>query len=41
MNKDVLSAKQEIVKEIVTKAQASSGIVIAEYRRLTVAQTQE
>ena len=41
MNKDVLSAKQEIVKEIVTKAQASSGIVIAEYRGLTVAQTQE
>ena len=41
MNKDVLSAKQETVKEIVTKAQASSGIVIAEYRGLTVAQTQE
>ena len=41
MNKDVLSAKQEIVKEIVDKAQASSGIVIAEYRGLTVAQTQE
>ena len=41
MNKDVLSAKQEIVKEIVTKAQASSGIVVAEYRGLTVAQTQE
>ena len=41
MNKDVLVAKQETVKEIVTKAQASSGIVVAEYRGLTVAQTQE
>ena len=41
MNKDVLSAKQEVVKEIVTKAQASSGLIIAEYRGLTVAQTQE
>ena len=41
MNKDVLSAKQEVVKEIVSKAQASSGIIVAEYRGLTVAQTQE
>ena len=40
MNKDVLSAKQEIVSEIVTKAKASSGIVVAEYRGLTVAQIQ-
>ena len=41
MNKDVLSAKQEIVSEIVSKAKASNGIVIAEYRGLTVAQIQE
>ena len=41
MNKDVLSAKQEVVKEIVSKAQASSGIIVAEYRGLTVAKTQE
>ena len=41
MNKDVLLAKQEAVKEIVSKAQASSGIVVAEYRGLTVAQIQE
>ena len=41
MNKDVLSAKQEVVKEIVSKAQTSSGIIVAEYRGLTVAQTQE
>ena len=40
MNKDVLSAKQEIVSEIVEKAKANSGIVIAEYRGLTVAQLQ-
>lgn len=41
MNKDVLLAKQEAVKKIVSKAQASSGIVVAEYRGLTVAQIQE
>ena len=41
MNKDVLSAKQEIVSEIVTKAKASSAIIVAEYRGLTVAQIQE
>ena len=40
MNKDVLSAKQEIVSEIVTKAKASNGLVVAEYRGLTVAQIQ-
>ena len=41
MNKDVLQAKQETVSEIVSKAKASSGIVVAEYRGLTVAQIQE
>ena len=40
MNKDVLSAKQEIVSEIVAKAKASNGLVVAEYRGLTVAQIQ-
>ena len=41
MNKDVLQAKQDIVKEIVSKAKDNSAIVVAEYRGLTVAQTQE
>ena len=41
MNKDVLLAKQDTVKEIVEKAKGSSGIVVAEYRGLTVAQIQE
>ena len=41
MNKDVLQAKQETVSEIVAKAKASSGLVVAEYRGLTVAQLQE
>lgn len=41
MNKDVLLAKQEIVKEIVEKAKSSNGIVVAEYRGLTVDQIQE
>ena len=41
MNKDVLVAKQEAVKEIVAKAKASNGLVVAEYRGLTVAQIQE
>ena len=41
MNKDVLLAKQEAVNEIVAKAKASSAIVVAEYRGLTVAQIQE
>ena len=41
MNKDVLVAKQETVKEIVSKAKESAGIVVAEYRGLTVAQLQE
>ena len=41
MNKDVLLAKQDTVKEIVSKAQASKAIVVAEYRGLTVAQIQD
>lgn len=41
MNQDVLKAKQETVSEIVTKAKASNGIVVAEYRGLTVDQIQE
>ena len=40
MNKDVLLAKQETVSEIVSKAKESSGIVVAEYRGLTVDQIQ-
>ena len=41
MNKDVLLAKQETVSEIVSKAKASSALIVAEYRGLTVAQIQE
>ncbi len=41
MNKDVLQAKQATVSEIVSKAKESSGLVIAEYRGLTVAELQE
>lgn len=41
MNQEVLKAKQDTVSEIVTKAKASSGIVVAEYRGLTVDQIQE
>ena len=41
MNKDVLQAKQELVKEIVGKLQAANGVIVAEYRGLTVAQIQE
>ena len=41
MNKNVLEAKQQVVKEIVGKAQASNAIIVAEYRGLTVAQIQE
>jgi len=41
MNKDVLTAKQEIVKEIVAKAQSSVSVIVAEYRGLTVAEIQE
>ena len=41
MNKDVLKAKQEIVSEIVNKAKSSSGIIVAEYRGLTVSEIQE
>ena len=41
MNKDVLLAKQEAVKEIVSKAKASSGLIVAEYRGLTVSEIQE
>ena len=40
MNKDVLLAKQETVSEIVSKAKASSALIVAEYRGLTVEQTQ-
>ena len=41
MNKEVLAAKQSVVKEIVDKAKNSSTIIVAEYRGLTVAQLQE
>ena len=41
MNKQVLEAKQSVVKEIVSKARDASTIVVAEYRGLTVAQLQE
>ena len=41
MNKQVLEAKQSVVKEISEKAKASTTIVVAEYRGLTVAQIQE
>ena len=41
MNKQVLEAKQSVVKEIVEKAKKSTTIVVAEYRGLTVAQLQE
>ena len=41
MNKQVLEAKQNVVKEIVDKAKNSTTIVVAEYRGLTVAQLQE
>lgn len=41
MNKTILETKQNLVKDIVSKAQASQTIVIAEYRGLTVSQIQE
>ena len=41
MNKQVLEAKQGVVNEIVEKAKASTTLVVAEYRGLTVAQLQE
>jgi len=41
MNKQVLEAKQSVVKEIMEKANNSSTIIVAEYRGLTVAQLQE
>ena len=41
MNKQVLEAKQSVVKEIVDKAKDAATIVVAEYRGLTVAQIQE
>ena len=41
MNKEVLEAKQSVVKEIIEKAKGSTTIVVAEYRTLTVAQLQE
>ena len=41
MNKQVLEAKQSVVKEIVDKAKDSTTIIVAEYRGLSVAQLQE
>ena len=41
MNQSILEAKQEVVKEIVGKAQQNSALIVAEYRGLTVAQIQE
>ena len=41
MNDNVLKAKQEIVSEIVSKAKASSGVVVVEYRGLSVNEIQE
>jgi len=41
MNQEVLNAKKETVAEIVANAKASAGIVVAEYRGLTVDQIQE
>ncbi len=41
MNQNVLKAKQETVSEIVEKAKASSGLVVVEYRGLSVNQIQE
>jgi len=41
MNQEVLKAKQDIVSEIVEKSKASTTIMVAEYRGLTVAQTEE
>ena len=41
MNKEVLAAKSETVKEISDKAKKSQTIVVCEYRGLTVAQIQE
>ena len=41
MNKDVLLAKQDTVKEIVDQAKASNSMILAEYHGLTVAQIQE
>lgn len=41
MNQDVLKAKQEVIDSFKAKAKDSTTIVIAEYRGLNVAQTQE
>ena len=41
MNKQVLEAKQSVVKEISEKAKNSSTIIVAEYRGLSVAELQE
>ena len=41
MNQDVLKAKKEIVNEIVNKAKDSSGIVVVEYKGLTVNELQQ
>ena len=40
MNQQVLEAKQSVVKEIVSKAQESQAVIVAEYRGLTVEQIQ-
>jgi len=41
MNQNVLSGKQAVVEEITNKMKNSSGIVVAEYRGLTVAEVTE
>lgn len=41
MNQQVLEAKQNVVKEIVAKANASQSLTVCEYRGLSVAQLQE
>lgn len=41
MNQEVLQAKQNVVKEIVEKANGATSIVVMEYRGLTVARLQE
>lgn len=41
MNQTVLEAKQNLVNEIIAKAQESSSIVVAQYKGLTVTKLQE
>jgi len=41
MNKKVLDAKQAVVSEITAKLKESDGVVVAEYRGLTVAEVSE